>query len=545
MENKRTIVYKLILGGALLGVFLVLINFDLTSVNKWTQKTQGEDLLGLLRDGNRGSESVTQDINKVTVTPIQGDNQVTQQVSPILSPPSGDGLSPKPTVSPVSTHSTDAQGGTSSEHSLPELGLKAQPNSGQAKSTSSPQASMSPITSPKPPTVKKTGKIVVNEIAWAGTEASATDEWIELYNTENYDVDLGGWALKAEDGSPEIMIEEGKVIKANTYFLLERSNDLTISTLLADQIYTGALSNDGEVLRLVDSSGLIVDVVGQAGEAWPAGSSTGKVSMERIDFDGSARANWKSFNGSPSAKDANGNFINGTPKASNSVVVTAVTGTSSGGGGGSTSPDSTSTSAVSGSAPSSPQGSVPNGSPQVTPTPSLEPESDTSPIPVVINEIAWMGTATSSSDEWMELYNTTGQIVDLTDWTLSAQDGTPNITLSGSIDPFGFYLLERTDDATISDIFADQTYTGALGNNGESLKLRDSLGNLKDSADFSVGWPAGNNITKSSMERVNSRMSGDSSSNWITNNGTTKNGKDAAGNSVNGTSRAKNSVLGS
>jgi hypothetical protein len=52
---------------------------------------------------------------------------------------------------------------------------------------------------------------------------------------------------------------------------------------------------------------------------------------------------------------------------------------------------------------------------------------------VVINEIAWMGTATSANDEWIELYNASSTAISLTDWTLSASDGTPDITLSGTI----------------------------------------------------------------------------------------------------------------
>ena len=67
---------------------------------------------------------------------------------------------------------------------------------------------------------------------------------------------------------------------------------------------------------------------------------------------------------------------------------------------------------------------------------------------VVISEIAWMGTTTSSTDEWIELYNNTGSAIDLTNWTLAAADGTPTITLAGTIPAGGHFLLERTDDTT-------------------------------------------------------------------------------------------------
>ena len=59
---------------------------------------------------------------------------------------------------------------------------------------------------------------------------------------------------------------------------------------------------------------------------------------------------------------------------------------------------------------------------------------------VVINEIAWGGTAASPSDEWIELYNTTDQAIALTGWSLVALDGTPAISLEGIIPAGGYFL---------------------------------------------------------------------------------------------------------
>ncbi len=50
-------------------------------------------------------------------------------------------------------------------------------------------------------------------------------------------------------------------------------------------------------------------------------------------------------------------------------------------------------------------------------------EPGASPLDVVVSEIAWMGTTTSSSDEWVELYNNTAITVDFTGWTFAAGDG--------------------------------------------------------------------------------------------------------------------------
>lgn len=121
---------------------------------------------------------------------------------------------------------------------------------------------------------------------------------------------------------------------------------------------------------------------------------------------------------------------------------------------------------------------------------------------VVINEIAWMGTANSAADEWLEFENNGANDIDLTGWILEAQDGTPSVPLVGVISAGGFFLLERTDDTTVPGVIADLIYAGALSNSGEVLTLKDAGGNIIDSVDASAGWLAGDNTTKETMQRV-------------------------------------------
>lgn len=113
-----------------------------------------------------------------------------------------------------------------------------------------------------------------------------------------------------------------------------------------------------------------------------------------------------------------------------------------------------------------------------------------------------MGNENSPNDEWIELYNETNSDVDLNGWKLIAQDDKPEIFLSGTIPTRGFFILERTDDTTIPDISADIIYTGALNNQGEYLQLIDGQGNIIDEIDCTNGWPAGDNKTKQTMERM-------------------------------------------
>ncbi|MBU4351029.1 lamin tail domain-containing protein [Candidatus Parcubacteria bacterium] len=110
----------------------------------------------------------------------------------------------------------------------------------------------------------------------------------------------------------------------------------------------------------------------------------------------------------------------------------------------------------------------------------------------------------SSNDEWIELYNNTNSDIDLNGWKIVSDDGTPSIILNGIIPGQNFYLLERTNDETVPEIAANQIYVGALGNDGENLKLIDKDNLLIDEIKINNGWPAGDNSTKQTMERTSS-----------------------------------------
>jgi cardiolipin synthase len=184
---------------------------------------------------------------------------------------------------------------------------------------------------------------------------------------------------------------------------------------------------------------------------------------------------------------------------------------------------------------------------------SSSPAARTSaaPLDVVINEVAWSGTAASSNDEWIELHNNTTLPITLTGWLLEASTNGPDITLDGVIPPDGYFLLERTDDDAITDTLADQIYgsdtsTWALNDTGEVLTLTDNLGAVIDTANVSGGaWPAGTSGTgtpsRASMERKNPLLP-DADGNWASNDGIIRNGLDANGQPINGTPKSCNSA---
>jgi len=134
---------------------------------------------------------------------------------------------------------------------------------------------------------------------------------------------------------------------------------------------------------------------------------------------------------------------------------------------------------------------------------------------VIINEIAWMGTNEQWQDEWIELYNEIDSDVLIDGWTLKSEDDSLFVELKGIIKSKSYFLLERTDDTTVPDIKADQIYKGNLNNNGAKLILLNN-NDIVEEIDCALGWFAGNNKTKKTMERINAILNGCDQSNWKT-----------------------------
>ena len=117
-----------------------------------------------------------------------------------------------------------------------------------------------------------------------------------------------------------------------------------------------------------------------------------------------------------------------------------------------------------------------------------------------INEIAWMGGASSANHEWIELYNSGGEPVSLDGYTL--KDGMNlNVTLEGTIPANSYAVLERTsDDSAPGTAFF--IYTGALVNSGATLTLTNSLGTIVEQVAGGENWQniGGDNLTKETAQ---------------------------------------------
>lgn len=158
---------------------------------------------------------------------------------------------------------------------------------------------------------------------------------------------------------------------------------------------------------------------------------------------------------------------------------------------------------------------------------------------VVINEIAWAGSADNSNDEWIELYNRGNVAVDLSGWTIE-DDGSPSYKITGgAIEPHGYFLIE--DNEVVTNVIADAVINLSLANAGDSLVLKDPGGVVIDTVNAGGGaWFAGDGTSKTTMERIDPDVFEDKAANWasaVSGNGS----KSSLGSNIPGTPKSVNS----
>ena len=119
---------------------------------------------------------------------------------------------------------------------------------------------------------------------------------------------------------------------------------------------------------------------------------------------------------------------------------------------------------------------------------------------VLINEIAWKGTPVASTHEWIELTNV-GESVDISGWTIKDGINQLNIVIPDgtTISDGGFYVIKRST-SDISPFDFSTVFNGGLSDGGEKLILADSAGIIKQTLDFSSGWPDATMTSQNTMQ---------------------------------------------
>jgi hypothetical protein len=106
--------------------------------------------------------------------------------------------------------------------------------------------------------------IKVNEVQ-TGTSASASDEFVELYNAGSTSVDLSGWKVvyRSAAGTSDTTvatIPASTTLAAGGFYLLAGSSYAGSAT--ADQTFSTGRASTGGAIGVRDSSGTLVDAAG-------------------------------------------------------------------------------------------------------------------------------------------------------------------------------------------------------------------------------------------------------------------------------------------
>lgn len=341
--------------------------------------------------------------------------------------------------------------------------------------------------------------LVINEIMWDETE------YVELKNITEAAVSLSGWSLARQRPGEErkniMSFESSDVLTAGSYWLLEK--DETATMVPADKIVASlTLLNSGEQLVLLDGSGTVVDMANPVG-VWLAGENTSVgVAMERnVPMgDGTLVESWHTSTGS-------GGGRSGTPRAGNTEVPvntapvavagadsTTLVGTSisfsaedstDGEGGELTySWDFGDGSAGTGEEISHMYTTAGNYTVALTASDGKLTDSDeltvvvTAPMysdALVINEFMPDPAGSDTTSEFIELFNSGAETVDVAGWKLDDAEGgsAPYIIPVGMTIRGGAHLSFSRNETKV-----------ALNNEGDMVRLLAPDGNVKATASF-------------------------------------------------------------
>jgi len=310
------------------------------------------------------------------------------------------------------------------------------------------------------------GNVVFNELMWMGDFAGDTHEWIELRNTTDTEIDLTGWDITrlGKEGDELMLTISDGIIPPKGYFLISNNSagdsNIAVEPNLVDT--SVSLPNTKLQLKLYDGTwdagGNLIDTADDGIGTPLAGDKELKTSMVRNESpgDGTLSENWHTAE-TRSGWDENTEEF-GTPESSQPVQ------------------------------------------------PPFE-------VPIVIfSELMWMGDVASTSNEWIELRNTTDGEIDIAGWQITKLTDDGEVLMltipEGIIPPKGHFLIANSG-AENSNIAVEPNLVTAdvsLANNRLQIKLYsgdwEAGASLIDAADDGTGKPlAGDAELKKSMVR--------------------------------------------
>ena len=284
--------------------------------------------------------------------------------------------------------------------------------------------------------------VVINELIYDPSGTDGGHEWIELYNTTEDAVDVSGWGVQTGTSSflTKGVFSSGTVIASGGYLLIgEEEVEIALGIVpdLVTSLGMGNGSSSIDGVRLIDCDSVTLDTV-----------LYGVSTDDDGNFDPDTVGSWEDDNGvSPTSfapKVVGGQSISRSPNGVDSDQ-----------------------SGIDFQTTVNPSPKAENILPVV------EVCENTVTSGIIINEILYDPSGTDGGHEWIELYNTMEDVVDVSGWGIQAgvsSFSTKGVFLSGTVIPSGGYLLIGEEEVEIDlGIAPDLVTSLGMGNGSSSI----------------------------------------------------------------------------
>jgi hypothetical protein len=314
------------------------------------------------------------------------------------------------------------------------------------------------------PSSDSMNSVVITEINHDSAADFGTGDWIELYNGYETPLDVSGWRIRDDDDIQSYVLPLHTTIDPGGYLVVARE------VLAFTELFPGVTTVVGGFAFGFDGNDA-VRLYDAAGDL-----------VDIVNYD--TGLYW------PSGADGTGSTLglrgtdldNGTP---DNWGVT-----------------------------------LPNGTPGA-------PNTFTEGSLIVINEINYNPSVEVPSEDWVELYNTGAEAIDLSGWVLRDDNDDHTFTLpSGTmIDADGYLVLCR-DAAAFAAVFptvgnAIGSFIFGLSNNGDTVRLFDAGGVLVDVVVYDDGypWPEASDGDGSTLSLKNPESDNGYFAHWVASTG--------------------------
>ncbi len=162
--------------------------------------------------------------------------------------------------------------------------------------------------------------VVINEINYDSSPSFDTEDWIELYNNTENDIDISNWVLRDKKDKDKFIFPQNTIITKKDYLVICRDTVAFVKYFTKENYllrnYMGdfnfGLSSKGEMVRLTNASGEMIDsLIYDDVSPWPIEPKGNGKTLELLNpiLDNTKAKNWGTSNNHGSPGKQNDSYI--------------------------------------------------------------------------------------------------------------------------------------------------------------------------------------------------------------------------------------------